>query len=113
MSRPTAPGLSCASCHGDLHHGLCRRTDEGWRHSTGRTCYEVRKSQEAAARTEDVRFMAETGECLTGAARRLGMDPRSLESWLRRAGLDDIRADLLAREPIGIGWERRQKERVA
>jgi hypothetical protein len=37
---------------------------------------------ERAARLEDARWMAETGECLDGAARRLGLTRDALERWL-------------------------------
>lgn len=52
------------------------------------------------ARTEDVRFLVETGESLTGAARRLGLSADGLEKWLV---LRDMRAELAvlrSREPI-------------
>lgn len=39
------------------------------------------------ARAEDVEWMAATGECLTGAAQRLGITPSSLESWCRDHGM--------------------------
>lgn len=39
---------------------------------------------EIAARLEDVQWMAETGECLTGAAIRLELSRDALENWLRR-----------------------------
>ena len=51
-----------------------------------------------AARLEDVAFMAETGETLTGAARRLGMDPEYLAIWLRRKGHGELCRVLRGRE---------------
>lgn len=37
MSRPTAPGLTCATCQHDLYPGptgpLAHRTNEGWTHA--------------------------------------------------------------------------------
>ena len=57
--------------------------------------------------------MAATGECLSGAARRLGTSTEALEKWLRDRGMDDERVTLLSREPIGSAHERRTKKRVA
>jgi hypothetical protein len=51
------------------------------------------------ARAEDIRFLAETGECLTGAARRLGMKVDALEKWATFHGLRDELNRLRAREP--------------
>lgn len=53
---------------------------------------------ETAARLEDVRWMAETGECLDGAARRLGLTRNTLEKWLVRNAPDVLPA-LIARQP--------------
>jgi hypothetical protein len=50
------------------------------------------------ARAEDVRWMADSGECATGAARRLGITFAALEKWARRFAPDDWR-QLVAREP--------------
>lgn len=51
------------------------------------------------ARSEDVAWMAATGECLSGAARRLGIMPNSLDSWCRANGMHTELATLLSREP--------------
>jgi transposase-like protein len=51
-----------------------------------------------AARLEDVAWMAETGETLSGAARRLGMEAESLAVWLRRRGAFDLCRTLRGRE---------------
>ena len=51
------------------------------------------------ARAEDVRWLAETGECLTGAARRLGTTVDALEKWCALHGLRDELNRLRAREP--------------
>lgn len=53
---------------------------------------------DVAARLEDVRWMAETGETLTGAARRLGLDAESLAVWLRRRGAGELCRTLRGRE---------------
>lgn len=47
---------------------------------------------------EDVEWMAETGECLTGAARRLGRNPEALATTLQRFGRIDLARALRARE---------------
>lgn len=53
---------------------------------------------ELAGRLEDVRWMAETGECLDGAARRLGLTRNTLEKWLARSDADALRL-LVSRQP--------------
>lgn len=53
---------------------------------------------EAAARLEDARWMAETGECLSGAARRLGLTVMALERWLYLHDRPTL-AKLKARQP--------------
>jgi len=57
------------------------------------------QAAELAARLEDARWMAATGECLDGAARRLGMKPNSLERWLERNGHKALLSTLVARQP--------------
>lgn len=54
--------------------------------------------EQIAARHEDVRWMADTGECLDGAARRLGLSPGALARWLERNDRDAL-ARLIARQP--------------
>lgn len=51
-----------------------------------------------AARLEDVRWMAETGEHLDGAARRLGISTATLERFLERNDRDAL-SRLIARRP--------------
>lgn len=53
---------------------------------------------ELAARLEDARWMARTGENLEGAARRLGLKPNTLEKWLARHDKAALSA-LIARMP--------------
>ena len=50
-------------------------------------------------RLEDLRFMAETGESLMGAAARLGITERGLDLWLARHDANALRADLRSRNP--------------
>lgn len=57
------------------------------------------QAAELAARLEDVRWMVDTGECLDGAARRLGMRSRSLERWLERNGHKALLSTLVSRQP--------------
>lgn len=47
---------------------------------------------------EDVEWMAETGECLTGAAERLGRNPEALATTLQRFGRVDLARTLRSRE---------------
>lgn len=57
------------------------------------------KATDHAARAEDIRWLAETGESLTGAARRLGITPTGLEKYCQRHGLDDAARRMRSREP--------------
>lgn len=54
---------------------------------------------ENAARLEDLTFMIDNGESLQGAARRLGIKPKSLERWCELRGLNAEAATLRARDP--------------
>jgi hypothetical protein len=51
------------------------------------------------ARAEDVRWFVETGECLTGAARRIGITRDGLEKWLKDHSMHAELAALREREP--------------
>ena len=116
-------GLTCVACHRPLYPTLARRTDDGWRHKSSR-CPRVGCVMEGCDRKhqargycelhykrivlgrkprteihiEDVEWMAETGECLTGAASRLGVQPTTLERFLYRAGRADLYRVLKGRE---------------
>lgn len=57
------------------------------------------QAAELAARLEDVRWMVDTGECLDGAARRLGLKPNTLERWLERNHHKALLSTLVARQP--------------
>lgn len=52
---------------------------------------------DTAARLEDLRFMADTGETLTGAAARLGLSANSLGRWLEKHDIN-LRRALASRE---------------
>ena len=52
------------------------------------------------ARIEDAEWMAETGETLEGAAKRLGLLPSSLADFLRTNGREDITERLRARQAV-------------
>lgn len=56
------------------------------------------KVVDVEARLEDCRWMAETGEHLTGAAQRLGLRRNTLEVWLTRNDPATLAA-LMSREP--------------
>lgn len=51
------------------------------------------------ARAEDIRWMTQTGENLTGAARRLGLTNCGLEEWCKDNGLRNEATILRSREP--------------
>ena len=52
-----------------------------------------------AARLEDLQFMADTGETLTGAARRLHLEVKTLHKWCLRHNHLDLYHQLANREP--------------
>ena len=56
------------------------------------------KPRQQLMHIEDIEWMAETGECLTGAAARLGVQPTTLERFLYRAGRADLYRVLKGRE---------------
>lgn len=58
-----------------------------------------------AVRLEDLNFMTDTGECMTGAARRLGMTYSALNHWCRRHAPEQ-RVVLLSRDYEGSSSER-------
>ena len=88
------PGLTCAKCGRNLYPHTATTTEDGYTHT--HEC--IRPRVNRADRAEDVQWMAETGECLTGAAARLGITTAALEVWCRRHDRDSL-ALLLAREP--------------
>lgn len=124
----TPPGLTCAACSQRLYPALARATESGWthvvrcpricgvtdcdgpRHAHGYCQPHSRRwlkygdpmhesvTVNREGRLEDVRWMAETGECLDGAARRLGLSRNSLEKWLERNERDVLKV-LVARQP--------------
>lgn len=49
-------------------------------------------------RDEDLALMADAGETLDGAARRLGLAPKQLWKWCRRNGHDDLYERLASRQ---------------
>lgn len=51
------------------------------------------------ARAEDLRWLAETGESLSGAAARLGISPDGIEKWCAAHGLRAELEALRRREP--------------
>lgn len=63
-------------------------------------------SHRTRAQREDAAFMAHHGECLTGAAHRLGVTLTALEKTLLRADDLDIYRELLTHEPT----QRNQQE---
>lgn len=56
------------------------------------------REQRNADRLEDVSWLAETGESLSGAAARLGLTNEALRQWCRRFA-PELAPILVAREP--------------
>lgn len=108
----TPPGLHCLGCHQPFNGEiLARATDEGLihvpsclagdgpQHMRDRGPYRRHKPRQSTADfLEDVEFMANTGESLSGAARRLGRKPEALATKLQRLGRLDIARTLRSRE---------------
>jgi len=91
---------TCARCEADLYPRLARRSERGWvcAHRSG-CVRRARRAETASARTEDIRWLVETGESATGAAQRLGLTRDGLEAFCRRNGLRDELRTLLERDP--------------
>jgi hypothetical protein len=60
----------------------------------------ARQADAMAARREDFLWMASTGECLEGAARRLGIKPDSLIEWCKDNGLHAEAELMRSRDPL-------------
>lgn len=58
----------------------------------------------ADARAEDLAWMAETGETVTGAAKRLGISKETLEKWCARHGHLDLFRALARHEEGAAVW---------
>lgn len=80
------------------HHanGYCGAHNRRWK-TYGDPMHTVSKINHEG-RLEDVRWMAATGECLSGAAARLGIAVSALEVWGRRHDRESL-ALLIAAEP--------------
>jgi hypothetical protein len=68
----------------------------------GLRAYRERVAVEMAARREDVLWMAETGESLSGAAKRLGIKVDALERWCDKNDMRDELRKLRSREPADL-----------
>lgn len=82
-------GLTCACCLRPFRGSLARRTEDGFVHATG--CPPLRqklRKADAAARLEDLEWMAAGGEGTEGAARRLGVGLDALDRWCYRNARD-------------------------
>lgn len=66
-----------------------------------------------AARAEDVRWLAATGESLTGAAKRLGIGRDGLEKWCTLNGMRGELNKLRAREPADVFVSERARHGAA
>lgn len=122
----TPPGLTCCECANPLAPNLARRTLDGFRHARRcpRLCTvdgcdrkhlargycrrhyseavemkTLRPAHDPAERIDDLRWMADTGECLEGAARRLGISERAVSLFLTRHGERELLKTLTRRNP--------------
>lgn len=139
----TPPGLTCARCEQALYPTTVRATDDGWQHATRcpRTCtidgchnpheahgycsphYQRMKRhgdplgegtlRPSSIEVEDVEWMAQTGESLTGACRRLGRSAGTLQKAMARAGRSDLYRVLANREGDWNTPGRMNQKRVA
>lgn len=120
------PGLVCADCERPM--SLSRTTDRGYVHTPRcpRLCsiegcdterrgsavwcdqhaYNERRWGNPLGRPvmelEDCEWMAETGETLEGAARRLQRSQAAVEQFLKRAGRRDVYARLVNNQRQGV-----------
>lgn len=97
--QPGSCGCRIEDCQGAHHaRGYCRLHYMRLR-DHGDPLYTSTATVEAIrAAIEDAEWMADTGECLTGAARRLGRTVDGLDKLLRRHGRSDIYRTLASRE---------------
>lgn len=121
------PGLTCTRCKGQLYPHTAKHTDDGYthahrcprmcsvedcdrkHHSRGYCLKHYHRAKDGgdpnrppatvntAERLEDVRWMAETGENLDGAAQRLGMTVEALEKWCARHDKEALTTLIAAR----------------
>lgn len=121
-------GLTCASCQQPLYPSLACITDDGYVHAkrcprvceidgcnqsrhTALHCSSHHQRlkrygdplgggtpRHAPIEIEDVEWMVETGEVLSGACRRLGKSVNTFERALARVGRSDLYRALAARE---------------
>lgn len=90
----------CPRCGRDLYPHTARPTDAGWVCANRLSCGNAAKAAARRdARIEDVQWMADTGETLSGAARRLGLSVDAFERWLHR-NAPELRRPLARREPM-------------
>lgn len=98
--------LTCSVCHRHFRRLPARWTELGYKHANGRDCMapltadEVRakKAKQRAEFIEDVAWMVETGESISGAVKRFGMTYGALEKALTRANRLDLLRALSRRE---------------
>lgn len=97
------PGFTCCRCGTPVAHQITRATPDGLRCIDGRACVgratAARHRRLAAERIEDLRWMADGGECLVGAAARLGMSVGAVTVLLRRHNELELREVLSRRNP--------------
>lgn len=68
--------------------------------------------EQRRARVEDLQWMAETGESLTGACTRLRLTREALEKWCRGNGCLEVYHRLAAREHVDIDRVRKHDNRI-
>jgi hypothetical protein len=91
-------GCGVEGCDRPRHaHGYCQMHMHRWIRY-GDPLREPPRNVNREERLEDLWWMAETGECLSGAASRLGVQVKALEAWLRRHDRDLLQR-LVAHEP--------------
>jgi hypothetical protein len=67
---------------------------------TARAALARNMQQSAEARAEDLAWMADTGETVTGAAKRLGISVETLEKWCARHGQMAVYRRLASHEDV-------------
>ena len=82
MTREARDQARAYSVRAKHRNGQCLACAQTEKRRAGRKVHPTLAQR--VARLEDVRWMVETGECMDGAAERLGLTPKALERWLTR-----------------------------
>lgn len=92
-----APGLTCCQCERALYPLPARHTLDGWVHANA--CPARKPAALDPEHIEDLAWMADNGESLEGAAKRLGVHQRTVERFLVGRGCRGLLQHLRSNGP--------------